>query len=339
MCLSPSQLRGVRLHVVVTGGAGFIGSHLCEILLGNGHAVSCLDSLDTYYDPAVKLENIHDSERSSMFRFVQGDILDRKAVDEALAGFEDSGETVVVHLAGLAGVRPSAERPTAYMRVNVEGTSNVLERSCRAGVSHFLMASTSAVYGASAQAPFNEDQKLSPQESVYGASKRAAEIVCATYQLRYQLPLTVFRFFTAYGPRQRPDMAIHKFAKLMLNEQPVPVFGDGSSARDYTYVSDIVDGIVRAIDTPDGYRVFNLGSDRPVRLDDLVQKIATAVGVRPLIERFPDQPGDVPITWADISNAQGKLGYRPAVKLEDGLARFVTWMKDQSADAEGVDAE
>lgn len=327
------------MHVVVTGGAGFIGSHLCERLLENGHAVSCLDSLDPYYDPAVKLENIHDCERSSRFRFIQGDILDTEAVDEALAGFEDNGETVVVHLAGLAGVRPSAERPAAYMRVNVEGTSNVLERSRRAGVSHFLMASTSAVYGASARAPFSEDLELPPQESVYGASKRAAEIVCATYQLRFQFPLTVFRFFTAYGPRQRPDMAIHKFAKLMLNEQPVPVFGDGSSARDYTYVDDIVDGIVKAIDTPNGYRVFNLGSDRPVPLDDLVQKIASAVDVRPIIERLPDQPGDVPITWADISRSEEDLGYKPAVTLEDGLARFVTWMKDQSAGAEGVDAQ
>jgi len=323
------------LRVLVTGGAGFIGSNLCEMLLNSGHAVTCLDNMDPYYDSAIKRENLRLSESSPNFRFVQGDVLDPDAVDEALSTGPGDEPITVVHLAGLAGVRPSIERPDTYMRVNAEGTVNVLERARRKSVSHFVMGSTSAVYGATATVPFKEDAPLPAQESIYGASKRAAELACATYQIRYGMAVTVLRFFTVYGPRQRPDMAIHKFARMMLEETPIPVFGDGESARDYTYVGDIVDGIGKAINTPDGYRTFNLGSDRPVKLNRLVQTIADAVGVRPIIDRMPDQPGDVPITWADVSAAGAALGYRPSTDLETGINHFVSWLqRDSSTDTD-----
>jgi UDP-glucuronate 4-epimerase len=321
------------LHILVTGGAGFIGSHLCEALLSDGHTVTCLDSLDPYYDPAIKRANLSALERSSAFRFVHGDILDSGAVDEALSAAGSSQETSVVHLAGLAGVRPSIDHPERYMRVNAEGTVNVLERAHRADISHFVMGSTSAVYGATASVPFKEDDPLPAQESIYGASKRAAEFACATYHVRYGMPVTVLRFFTVYGPRQRPDMAIHKFARLMLEEQSIPVFGDGESARDYTYVGDIVNGISRAVATPDGLRTLNLGSDRPVKLSHLVSSVASAVGVEPVIERLPDQPGDVPITWADVTAARDALGYQPETSLETGLERFVEWLRSTTQQA------
>ncbi len=325
------------MHILVTGGAGFIGSHLCEKLLADGHAVTCLDSLDPYYDPAIKRDNIRAIESSPSFRFIHGDILDPDAVDQALSAAPVGQETSIVHLAGLAGVRQSIEQPGVYMRVNAEGTVNVLERARRASVSHFVMGSTSAVYGATASVPFKESDPLPAQESIYGASKRAAEIACATYQVRYGLPVTVLRFFTVFGPRQRPDMAIHKFARLMLDEQPIPVFGDGESARDYTYVGDIVNGISRAVETPDGFRTLNLGSDSPVKLNQLVKSVAAAVGVEPAIERLPDQPGDVPITWADVGAAREALGYRPETGLAAGLERFVDWFR--SRDAAGIDTD
>lgn len=305
------------------------------MLLNSGYGVTCLDSLDPYYDPAIKRENLRVSESSPNFSFVQGDVLDPDAVDEALSAGPAGEPITVVHLAGLAGVRPSIERPDLYMRVNAEGTVNVLERARRKSVSHFVMGSTSAVYGATAPVPFKEDAPLPAQESIYGASKRAAELACATYQVRYGMPVTVLRFFTVYGPRQRPDMAIHKFARMMLYEMPIPVFGDGESARDYTYVGDIVDGIGKAINTPDGYRTFNLGSDRPVKLNRLVQTIADSVGVTPIIDRMPDQPGDVPITWADVSAAGAALGYRPSTELETGINHFVSWLqRDSSTDTD-----
>ena len=295
--------------------------------------MTCLDSLDSYYDPAIKRDNISALERSSAFRFVYGDILDVEAVDEALSAAGPNQETSVVHLAGLAGVRPSIDHPERYMRVNAEGTVNVLERAQLANISHFVMGSTSAVYGATAKIPFKESDPLPAQESIYGASKRAAEVACATYHARYGLPVTVLRFFTVYGPRQRPDMAIHKFARLMLGEQSIPVFGDGESARDYTYVGDIVNGISKAVAIPDGLRTLNLGSDRPVKLGQLVSSIAAAVGVDPVIERLPDQPGDVPITWADVSAAREALGYQPETHLETGLERFVEWLRSTTQQA------
>jgi len=309
--------------------------------------VTCLDNLDPYYPSEVKWANISEALQDRNFRFVRGDILDAGLVDAALSGraavvtpdaLHGKGtrevgpiqEPVddVVHLAALAGVRPSSERPSQYMRVNVEGTANLLESACRAGITHFVFASSSSVYGLSKDIPFSEDQELHPA-SVYGASKRAAEILCQAFYSLYGLPVTALRFFTVYGPRQRPEMAIHKFARLMLRGESIPVYGDGSAARDYTYVDDIVDGLVRAIGRPGEYQVFNLGNTHPTRLDELIEQLGTALGVTPELEHHPDQPGDVPITWAAVSEAERVLGYRPRVDLAEGLERFVKWLRAQ----------
>ena len=340
-------------HVLVTGGAGFIGSHLCERLLHEGHLVTCLDNLDPCYPSEVKWANMSAALQDRNFRFVRGDILDAGLVEAALSGrapaescdalhgsgtreFGPSQEPVdaVVHLAALAGVRPSSERPSQYMRVNVEGTTNLLERARRAGISHFVFASSSSVYGLSKDVPFSEHQELHPA-SVYGASKRAAEIVCQAFHSLYGLPVTALRFFTVYGPRQRPEMAIHKFARLMLRGEPIPLYGDGTSARDYTYVDDIVEGLIGALRHPGSFRVLNLGNTRPVRLDDLIEHLAAALDIVPALERHPDQPGDVPITWADVSEAERVLGYRPRTNLEEGIRRFVDWLKEPSQTPRG----
>ena len=335
-------------HLLVTGGAGFIGSHLCERLLHEGRLVTCLDNLDPYYPSDAKRVNIAQALQSGSFRFVEGDILDSGLVDAVLTGRSVAGPvearaeasrggagrfrepvTAVVHLAALAGVRPSTERPLRYMRVNVEGTANLLERARRAGVRHFVFASSSSVYGLSEGVPYSEYGTGLLPASLYGASKHAGELVCQAFHHLHELPVTVLRFFTVYGPRQRPDMAIHKFARLMLSGEPVPLYGDGSSARDYTYVGDIVEGLVGALDHPGSFQVFNLGSACPVRLDELVEKLGAALGVEPRFEHYPDQPGDVKITWADISKAEQVLGHRPRTSLTEGLERFVNWMREQ----------
>ena len=330
-------------HVLVTGGAGFIGSHLCQRLLFNGHLVTCLDSLDPYYPPQAKLANVAPILGNPDFRFVQGDILDESLVDALLSGRDPDGGTgarardadcfrtppdTVVHLAALAGVRPSTERPLHYMRVNVEGTASLLDRARRTGVSHFVFASSSAVYDPKINAPARESDPLSPR-SVYGASKAAGEVVGRAFSHLHGLPVTALRFFTVYGPRQNPHMAIHKFARLMARGEPVPVYGDGTSARDYTYVDDVVEGVVRALAHPNAFQTFNLGNTRPVKLADLVEKLAAALGITPTIEHYPNQPADVPVTWADISEAERTLGYRPGIDLEEGLERFVAWFREQ----------
>lgn len=338
---------------MVTGGAGFIGSHLCERLLELQHQVTCLDAFDPYYPADAKLANTATARRHRGYRLVRGDILDVDLVDRVLAGegpLEPDGAKseaewpdptsperpvdTIVHLAALAGVRASAEQPDAYMRVNVEGTAGLLDRARQAGVSHFVFASSSSVYGDNEDAPFTEDAELRPA-SVYGASKQAGEIVCRAFYDLYGLPVTALRFFTVYGPRQRPDMAIHKFGRLMLEGKPIPVYGDGSSARDYTYVGDIVEGIARSIARPGPYQVYNLGSTRPVRLANLIQTLGVALGTTPRLEHLPDQPGDVPVTWADISRAERDLDYRPTVDIEEGIGRFVRWLRETPHASQG----
>ena len=333
-------------HVLVTGGAGFIGSHLCERLLLDGHLVTCLDNLDPYYSPSVKRANIAAALRHPGFRFVQGDILDGDLLDAVLSGRAGEGRIevqggitgglqgpadAVVHLAALAGVRLSTDHPLDYIRVNVEGTTGLLERARRADVRHFVFASSSAVYGPGSDGPVSESEPLRPA-SVYGASKVGGEVVGNAFWHLHGLPVTALRFFTVYGPRQKPDMVIHKFARLMTMGRPIPVYGDGTSARDYTYVGDTADGIVKALAHPGGFQAFNLGNSHPVRLASLVEKLSAALGIEPVVERHPDQPGDVPVTWADISRAEAQLGYRPATGLEEGLRRFVEWFRRPSAE-------
>ncbi len=312
------------MRIVVTGGAGFIGSHLCEVLLSRGDEVVVLDAFDETLYPAADKRG-HLAAMAPAPRLVVGDVCDPSAVRLAL----DPAPDAVAHLAALAGVRPSLQEPSRYLRVNVEGTSTLLEACRAAGVSRFVLASSSSVYGARSDPPFRESDPAVAPVSPYAASKRAAELVAETHARLYGTGLVALRLFTVYGPRQRPDLAIRKFAERILGGQPIPFYGDGSSARDYTFVSDIVAGIVAAIDhaRPGGIDTFNLGGSRPVRLAELLRALEEALGARAILDRQPEQLGDVPLTAADTRHAEAVLGWRPRVTLEEGLARFVTWLR------------
>ncbi len=306
-------------HVLVTGGAGFIGSHLVEALVARGDRVRVLDSFDPYYDPAVKRRNLASVVES--IELVEGDLRDRDLVGRVVQGTD-----CVVHLAARAGVRSSLERPVVYMQVNVAGTQRLLEAMRDAGVNHLVAASSSSVYGARTKGPFRESDALGVPASPYAASKQAMEIICQTWQQLFDLQLTMLRFFTVYGPRQRPDMAIHGFARKIMAGQPIAMFGDGSTLRDYTYIGDIVSGLLAAVDRPLPCALLNLGNTNPIRLDALIRKLSRAVGREVQVDRVGHQPGDVPLTWADVSLAQQLLGYRPVTTLEQGLEHFVTWL-------------
>ncbi|MFW6150916.1 MAG: NAD-dependent epimerase/dehydratase family protein [Chloroflexota bacterium] len=321
----PSRIPA-RGTVLVTGGAGFIGSHLCERLLDEGYRVLCLDNFCDSYDPGEKERNISVALRRSGFNLVRGDILDVELLGKLFCG--RSKPDAVVHLAALAGVLPSLNKAAAYVRVDVEGTVNLLEMAVRHGVKQFIFASSSSVYGVRSEGPFREDDVAEGQVSPYAAAKRAGEIFCESYHRLWSLPVTVLRFFTVYGPRQRPDMAVRRFMERMTERLPVPLYGDGTSARDYTYIEDCVDGIIAAIRRPLGFEIVNLGSSRMVQLNELVDTIAGEMGVVPHSERQPSQPGDVPLTWADISTARRLLGWRPSVEIKEGVRRTVQWYRE-----------
>jgi UDP-glucuronate 4-epimerase len=313
------------MNFLVTGGAGFIGSHLCERLLQAGHSVRALDDLNPFYDVAIKRQNLCDIQKlGKPFAFLEGDITDPACLDSALgqARFDQ-----IIHLAALAGVRPSLLEPARYQRVNVEGTTNVLEAARRHSVKKITIASSSSVYGINARVPFSESDPIQSAISPYAASKLACESLGHVYHHLYGMDVVMLRFFTVYGPRQRPDLAIHKFAKLISAGQPIPVFGDGLTARDYTYVTDTVDGIMACTQRKFCYEIFNLGESQTVELGYLISLLEKALGKKAVIERHPPQPGDVPITYADISKAQRHLGYKPQVKIEEGIHRFVEWFK------------
>jgi len=312
------------MKVLVTGCAGFIGSHLCERLLADGADVVGLDNLDDFYDCTVKRANMAKSLSSDRFRFVEGDIRDASCIDEVLG----SGEIdIVVHLAAKAGVRPSIEDPAGYQDVNITGTVVLLEGVKRYGVKKFVFASSSSVYGNNKKVPFSESDNVDFPISPYAATKKAGELICHTYSHLYDIDMTCLRFFTVYGPRQRPDLAIHKFCKLIEAGEMIPVFGDGSMRRDFTYIDDILDGVTAAMQRCDGYEIYNLGESRPVRLDELISRIEDALGKKAIIERLPNQPGDVNQTYADVSKAKKELGYDPATEIEVGLGRFVEWLR------------
>ncbi len=310
--------------ILVTGGAGFVGSHLLEALLGRGYEVAALDNFDDFYPRAVKLANLQDVSRRGKFGFHEADLRDAAKIREVL---NLERPAVVIHLAARAGVRPSIEQPELYESVNVGGTVNLLSAARDWGVSNFIFISSSSVYGATARVPFVEDQTDLRPLSPYAATKLAGELICYTYSHLYAMPVICLRLFTVYGPRQRPDLAIHKFAALIEAGKPIPLFGDGSSSRDYTFVDDIVAGILAAIEREAKFEVFNLGNCRPVKLVELVRELERALGRKAEVAWLPPQPGDVPITWADIGKAQRLLGYEPRVSLGEGMNRFVSWLR------------
>lgn len=315
------------MNVLVTGGAGFIGSHVCERLLGLGHTVCAFDDLNSFYDPAIKQRALQALQAlGKPFAFVRGDLTERAALD---AVFGSAKFDQVIHLAARAGVRPSLQEPALYQRVNVEGTVHLLEAARLAGVKKITIASSSSVYGTNAKVPFSESDPIFSAISPYAASKLACEALGHVYHHVYGMDVAMLRFFTVYGPRQRPDLAIHKFAQLIAQGKPIPVFGDGSTARDYTYVTDTVDGVIACTQREFGYEIFNLGESQTVTLSQLIGLLEKSLGKKAIIDRQPPQPGDVPITFANIDKARAKLGYDPKVKIEEGILKFIEWFRGQ----------
>jgi UDP-glucuronate 4-epimerase len=309
---------------LVTGAAGFIGSHLVERLLARGVRVVGLDAFDTFYDPRLKERNVAAVLGHSGYRLVRGDIRDATALDAAFAG---ESHDVVVHLAARAGVRPSIEDPVLYASVNLDGTAKVLEAARRHGVKTFVFGSSSSVYGNNPKVPFSEDDPVDHPISPYAATKRAGELMAHTYHHLFGLDVACLRFFTVYGPRQRPDLAIRKFAQRIAAGETIPQFGDGSAARDYTYVDDIVDGIVAAAERVRGFRIWNLGGSSPVTLSAMIAAIGKGLGTDVRIELHPMQAGDVERTWADVSRAASDLEWSPRVGFDEGISRFLDWFR------------
>lgn len=310
------------MKVLVTGGAGFIGSHACEHLLERGDEIVVLDNCNDFYDPGIKSRNLDRVRERGAFPFYCQDLLDVPALTQV---FEAHRPSAVLHLAAYAGVRPSLQNPVLYTQVNVSGTAGLLEIARRFGVVNFVFASSSSVYGINSKVPFAEDDPISQPVSPYAATKRAGELLCFTHHHNYGLPISCLRFFTVYGPRQRPEMAIHKFVRAIVNDGEIPVYHEGKSERDYTYIDDIVQGILGALDRPDGFRIYNLGNSRTVPLIRLIQLIEKALQKKARIKLLPAQAGDVPITYADISKARECLGYSPETPIEEGIPKFVEW--------------
>lgn len=321
------------MHILVTGGAGFIGSHLCRRLLSDGHRVTAVDNFDPFYPRAIKEEGISDLPART-FTLIETDICDTDTLLQALHG---RGVDAIVHLAVKAGVRPSIEAPRAYEETNVGGTQSMLEVAQELGINTFIYGSSSSVYGNNDKVPFAEDDPVRHPISPYAATKRSGELLAHTFHHLYDMTVHCLRFFTVYGPRQRPDLAIHKFARQLLTDQPITMYGDGTSSRDYTYVTDIVDGVVRSLqratslDTPE-YEIINLGGSETTELKDLISGIANALGVSPEIKQLPEQPGDAKRTYADISKARSMLGYEPDTSVDEGLRQFAAWVTDYYAD-------
>jgi len=311
--------------IIVTGAAGFIGSHASQHLLKRGYRVVAVDNFCDFYDRSWKELNLASIGGGEKFDVEEIDITNGQAIDH-LVGV--ARPQAILHLAGMAGVRPSIEQPAYYARVNVEGTTQMLQAAVRHQVSRFVFASSSSVYGNELQIPFREDQPVSEPISPYAASKRAGELICYTYWHLYHLPVHCLRFFTVYGPRLRPDLAIHKFTRLITQGKPVPFYGDGNTARDYTYIDDICAGIVASVERCDRYRIYNLGNHKPVTLKEMVAALEKAIGKAAILDRKPMQPGDVEITCADVSRAAAELDYHPKVSLAQGLKNFVNWFNE-----------
>jgi UDP-glucuronate 4-epimerase len=319
-------------RILVSGGAGFIGSHLCQRLLQEGESIVCLDNFDPFYDPAIKRRNLEEIQATTgdgAFHLVEGDIRDAGLLEDLFRG---SSFDLVIHLAARAGVRPSLEQPLLYEEVNVAGTLNLLEVCREFGVLDFIFGSSSSVYGRNSKVPFSEADRLEAMISPYAVTKRTGELFCSVYHHLYGMNIFCLRFFTVYGPRQRPEMAIHKFARLILQGERIPLYGDGTSRRDYTYIDDIIEGIMGAMRNLKGYNIFNLGESQTVPLRELVFLLKGALGKKAEIEELPEQPGDVPITYADIGKARRLLGYDPQVGIEQGVERFVRWFRNRGTE-------
>jgi UDP-glucuronate 4-epimerase len=314
------------MKVLVTGGAGFIGSHLVDRLLAGGREVTVVDSFDPFYARTAKEDNTRAHSAHPRYRLLEADIRDLDTLRRELPG----GYEVVVHLAARAGVRPSIADPIGYQEVNVRGTQNLLELARELGIPRFVFASSSSVYGVNPNVPWSESDHVLRPISPYASTKLSGEFLGHVYSHLYGIRFIALRFFTVYGPRQRPDLAIHGFARRMLAGEPLPVFGDGSTRRDYTYIDDIVNGILGAMQYAGSlYEVVNLGNSRTVSLDEMIRTLETALGVEARISRQPEQPGDVPQTWADVEKAAELFGYRPTTDFGAGVAKFARWLREQ----------
>jgi UDP-glucuronate 4-epimerase len=315
------------MKAIVTGAAGFIGSHLCDRLLDEGWSVVGIDNFDDFYGPEVKRSNISGCLKNKQFCLVKADIRDAAGMNKIIS----DGADIIVHLAAKAGVRPSIAQPGLCADVNINGTVALLEAARNNDIKKFVFASSSSVYGNNKKVPFSEQDNVDFPISPYAATKKAAELICHTYHNLFGISITCLRYFTVYGPRQRPDLAIHKFARLIEEGKPIPVYGDGSMMRDFTYINDIIDGTTSAINTCDGYKIYNLGESRPITVNNLISEIEKALGKKAAIEHLPLQPGDVFQTFADVSKAQSELGYEPKTAISVGLKRFVEWLRQPNS--------
>ena len=313
---------------LVTGGAGFIGSSLSERLIKDGNNVVAIDNFCDFYNPKIKENNVKELIKNSNFKLYRNDIRDKEAVKKI---FEENSIDIVMHLAAMAGVRPSIENPVLYQEVNCMGTQNILEEMKAHNVKNLVMASSSSVYGNCKEVPFKESMVVDFAISPYAATKKANEVMTHVYHKLFDFNVIMLRFFTVYGPKQRPDLAINKFTRLMLEDKEIPMFGDGTTSRDYTYIDDIVDGIIRSCNyvenNDDVYEILNLGNSSPVSLKEMIDIIGQVVGVEPKIKQLPMQPGDVDRTFADVSKAKELIGYNPKTSFKEGIENFVNWYK------------
>lgn len=314
-----------RMKVLVTGAAGFIGSHLCQKLLADDWAVVGVDNFDSYYDPRIKRRNISNCLKNKNFLLIKADIRDINAMDKVMC----EGIQIIVHLAAMAGVHPSIAQPLLYADVNINGTMVLLELAKKHRINKFIFGSSSSIYGNNKKVPFSENDNVDFPISPYAATKKAGELICHTYHHLYGLSVTCLRFFTVYGPRQRPDLAIHKFVKLIEQGEPIPVFGDGTMMRDFTYIDDIIDGIVSAMKKCNGFNVYNLGESQPVTVNDLITEIERVLGKKATKHYQPPPLGDVERTYADITKAAKELGYHPSTSIQAGLQKFTAWLREQ----------
>lgn len=308
---------------MVTGGAGFIGSHLIERLLDNGHSIICLDNFDSLYPRVIKENNIRQMIGNTSFQLIEGNIRDQPLVENII---NKNNIDVVVHLAAKAGIRSSIVDPAGYYDTNVIGTLNLLEAMRSCGCRKMIFASSSSVYGNNQKVPFSEDDGVDKPISPYAATKKAGELLCHTYHYLYGFDIFCLRFFTVYGPRQRPDLAIHKFARLIMDEKPIPFYGEGATERDYTYIDDIIEGIISAINSINGYEIINLGESKTTSLSKMVETLEMAIGRKAVLQKLPLQPGDASITFASIEKAKKLLQYSPSTSLEEGIKKFVAWL-------------